>query len=65
MLHEVTAAELDRCWAVNARAVVLLVQAFVARAREDASAILFTSGQHLSAMSGELLTRSARAPCTR
>jgi len=67
-LHEVTAAELDRCWAVNARAVVLLVQAFAARARENGSAILFTSGQHLSAMPGELayaITKGAVHQMTR
>jgi 3-oxoacyl-[acyl-carrier protein] reductase len=67
-LDEVTAAELDRCWAVNARAVVLLVQAFAARAREGASAILFTSGQHLGAMPGELayaITKGAVHQMTR
>jgi 3-oxoacyl-[acyl-carrier protein] reductase len=56
-LEAVTAEELDRCWAVNARAVVLLVQAFTAR-REGTQApgrvVLFTSGQHLEPMAGEL-----------
>jgi 3-oxoacyl-[acyl-carrier protein] reductase len=53
-LQDVTAAELDRCWAVNARADVLLVQAFAAQAREHGRAILFTSGQHLGPMPDEL-----------
>ncbi len=56
-LEQVTADELDRSWAVNARAVVLLVQAFAARRSSDRAAgriVLFTSGQHLSAMAAEL-----------
>ncbi len=52
-----TPEELDRVWAVNARAAVLLVQAFAA-AHDDAQAsgriVLFTSGQHLGPMRGEL-----------
>jgi NAD(P)-dependent dehydrogenase (short-subunit alcohol dehydrogenase family) len=49
--------ELDRAWAVNARAAVLLVQAFAAShddEREDGRIVLFTSGQHLGPMPGEL-----------
>jgi 3-oxoacyl-[acyl-carrier protein] reductase len=56
-LQDVTVEELDRSWAVNARAVVLLVQAYAAAhddARPDGRIVLFTSGQHLSAMAGEL-----------
>jgi 3-oxoacyl-[acyl-carrier protein] reductase len=57
-LEEVTAEELDRAWAVNARATVLLVQAFAARhdddCRSDGRVVLFTSGQHLGPMAGEL-----------
>jgi 3-oxoacyl-[acyl-carrier protein] reductase len=59
-LETVTAEELDRSWAVNARAVVLLVQAYAAQrdhARRDGRAgrvVLFTSGQHLAPMAGEL-----------
>lgn len=56
-LEEVTAEELDRCWAVNARAVVLLTQAYAARhddARAHGRIVLFTSGQHLGPMAGEL-----------
>ena len=56
-LAEVTAAELDLAWAVNARAGVLLTQAFAAQhddRRPGGRVILFTSGQHLAPMSGEL-----------
>jgi 3-oxoacyl-[acyl-carrier protein] reductase len=56
-LAEVTAAELDLAWAVNARATVLLVQAYAARhddARPDGRVVLFTSGQHREPMAGEL-----------
>ncbi len=56
-LGGLTVEELDRAWAVNARAVVLLVQAFAARhpdMRPDGRIILFTSGQHLAPMVDEL-----------
>ncbi len=56
-LAEVSAASLDHAWAVNARAVVLLVRAFAARhdpARPHPRVVLFTSGQHLGPMAGEL-----------
>ena len=56
-LRDVSAEELDLTWAVNARAVVLLVQAFAAvrsREREAGRIVLFTSGQHLGPMAGEL-----------
>ncbi|MBX6768615.1 MAG: SDR family oxidoreductase, partial [Actinomadura rubrobrunea] len=56
-LSEVTAEELDLTWTVNARAVVLLAQAFAAAhddARPGGRVVLFTSGQHLAPMSGEL-----------
>lgn len=56
-LAEVTAAELDLSWAVNARASVLLTQAFAAAHDDDrpgGRVILFTSGQHLGPMSAEL-----------
>lgn len=49
-LEDVTAEELDRAWAVNARAVVLLAQAFASArddGRPDGRIVLFTSGQHL------------------
>jgi 3-oxoacyl-[acyl-carrier protein] reductase len=56
-LDTVTAEELDRAWAVNARAAVLLAQAFAARhddARPDGRIVFLTSGQHLGPMPGEL-----------
>jgi 3-oxoacyl-[acyl-carrier protein] reductase len=56
-LADVTAEELDRSWAVNARAVVLLVQAFAAKRERERSGgriVLFTSGQHLAPMADEL-----------
>jgi 3-oxoacyl-[acyl-carrier protein] reductase len=56
-LASVTAEELDAAWAVNARAVVLLTQAYAAQhddAREHGRVVLFTSGQHLAPMSDEL-----------
>ncbi len=56
-LEEVDVEELDRAWAVNARAAILLSQAFAAsheQGREDGRIVLFTSGQHLGPMPGEL-----------
>lgn len=56
-LTEVTASELDLAWAVNARASVLLTQAFAAQhddRRPGGRVILFTSGQHLAPMPAEL-----------
>lgn len=56
-LETVTAAELDLSWAVNARATVLLVQAFAAQhddARTGGRVVLFTSGQHLGSMADTL-----------
>jgi 3-oxoacyl-[acyl-carrier protein] reductase len=56
-LADVTAADLDRAWAVNARGSVLLAQAFAAQfdaARGDGRVVLFTSGQHLGPMPHEL-----------
>ena len=60
-VSEVDAAELDRCWAVNVRSIVLLAQRF-AQVHEPAPAaspptgrmIWFTSGQHLAPMDGEI-----------
>jgi 3-oxoacyl-[acyl-carrier protein] reductase len=56
-LGELTAAMLDGCWAVNARASVLLTQAFArvhADDRPDGRVVLFTSGQHKGPMPEEL-----------
>jgi 3-oxoacyl-[acyl-carrier protein] reductase len=56
-LAEVTAAEVDLCFAVNARGSLLLTQAFAAQydpAAGPGSVVLFTSGQHRGPMSAEL-----------
>jgi 3-oxoacyl-[acyl-carrier protein] reductase len=56
-LEHVTVEELDRCWAVNARATLLLVKALAERhddRRPGGRAVLFTSGQHLAPMASEL-----------
>lgn len=56
-LAQVTAEQLDRAWAVNARACVLLVKEFAARhddARAGGRVVLLTSGQHLAPMADEL-----------
>lgn len=56
-LAEVTAEDLDRAWAVNARASVLLAQA-LGEVHEDTRPggrlVLFTSGQHRGPMASEL-----------
>jgi 3-oxoacyl-[acyl-carrier protein] reductase len=70
-LATVSAAELDRAWAVNARAAVLLAQAFAARhddERPDGRIVFLTSGQHLGPMPGELpyvLSKAAVQGATR
>ena len=56
-MASVTAEDLDAAWAVNARAVVLLTQAYAAQhddARGHGRVVLFTSGQHIAPMSDEL-----------
>ncbi len=56
-LATVTSDELDQCWAVNARATVLLAQAFLRAdrtGRPDGRIVLFTSGQHLGPMPDEI-----------
>lgn len=55
-LEDLTAAELDRSYAVNTRATLLLVQAFAAQhdGRPGGRVVLFTSGQYHSAMPAEL-----------
>jgi 3-oxoacyl-[acyl-carrier protein] reductase len=70
-LETVTAEELDRAWAVNARAPVLLAREFAARhddARPDGRIVFLTSGQHLGPMPGELpyvLSKAAVQSATR
>ena len=56
-LENVTEEELDAAWRVNARASVMLVKSFAAQhddARAGGRVVLFTSGQHLAPMTGEL-----------
>lgn len=55
-LGDLTVEELDRSWNVNARATVLLVQAFAAQHddRPGGRVVLFTSGQHRGPMTTEL-----------
>jgi 3-oxoacyl-[acyl-carrier protein] reductase len=56
-LNDLTAADLDLAWAVNARASVLLVKAFAEHhddSRGPGRVVVFTSGQHLGPMSDEL-----------
>lgn len=55
-LADVTAEEIDLAFAVNARSAALLVKELAAQhdGRRGGRAILFTSGQHLGAMVGEL-----------
>lgn len=60
-LGDLTAGELDRCLAVNVRATLLLVQAFAARFRgAGGRVVLFSSGQHLGPMPGELAYVAAK-----
>ncbi|MGZ4786223.1 MAG: SDR family oxidoreductase [Acidimicrobiales bacterium] len=56
-LADLTVDELDRSWAVNARASVMLVKGFADQhddARPGGRVVLFTSGQHLGPMADEL-----------
>jgi 3-oxoacyl-[acyl-carrier protein] reductase len=55
-LMDTTADELDAQWAVNARATLLLVQAFAAQhdGRAGGRVVMLTSGQHRGPMPGEL-----------
>jgi 3-oxoacyl-[acyl-carrier protein] reductase len=52
-----TADELDRCWAVNVRSILLLAQALLVRrdpGRPGGRLLWFTSGQHHGPMPGEV-----------
>jgi 3-oxoacyl-[acyl-carrier protein] reductase len=62
-LGELTAAELDACFAVNTRAVLLLVQALAAQhdGRPGGRVVLFTSGQQLGPMADELAYATSKA----
>ena len=62
-LGQLTATELDASFAVNTRAVLLLVQAFAAQhaGRPGGRVVLFTSGQQLGPMPGELAYATSKA----
>jgi 3-oxoacyl-[acyl-carrier protein] reductase len=62
-LGRLTAAELDASFAVNTRAVLLLVQAFAAQhaGRPGGRVVLFTSGQQLGPMPGEVAYATSKA----
>jgi 3-oxoacyl-[acyl-carrier protein] reductase len=56
-LAATTAEELDRCWAVNVRATLLLARRYAEvhdPARAGGRVVLFTSGQHHGPMPGEI-----------
>lgn len=55
-LAELSVRELDRCWAINARASVLLTKSLAElhSGEPGGRVILFTSGQHIAPMPGEL-----------
>lgn len=55
-LDDVTVEELDACWAINARASLLLARSLKRRraAGPGGRLVLFTSGQHIGPMSNEI-----------
>jgi 3-oxoacyl-[acyl-carrier protein] reductase len=61
-LAEIDAARLDRHWAVDARASLLLARAFAARhdGRAGGRVVLLTSGQDLGPMPGEVAYAAAK-----
>jgi 3-oxoacyl-[acyl-carrier protein] reductase len=70
-LDEVTATELDRCWAANVRSIALMAQRFGHRhdpARAGGRMLWFTSGQHVAPMADEFayaVTKGALHQMTR
>lgn len=62
-IGELSAADLDRHWAVDARASILLAQAFAAHHDEErtGSIVFLTSGQALGPMPGEVAYAAAKA----
>jgi len=63
-LGELTAEILDGHWAVDARSVILLAQAFAARhddAQPGGRVVFMTSGQHLGPMPSEVAYAAAKA----
>lgn len=62
VLGQLAAADLDRHWAVDARASILLAQAFAQRCDGRGGSIVFlTSGQALGPMPGEVAYAAAKA----
>ncbi|KMS82723.1 SDR family oxidoreductase [Prauserella rugosa] len=62
-LGALTAAELDRHWAVDARSSILLLQEFANQhdGRDGGAAVLMTSGQALGPLPGEIAYGAAKA----
>ena len=62
-LAHLTVAALDRHWAVNTRATLLLTQAFAAQhdGRDGGRVVWMTSGQHLGPMSDNLAYAASKA----
>lgn len=62
-IGELSAADLDRHWAVDARASILLAQAFAGHHNEEStgSIVFLTSGQALGPMPGEIAYAAAKA----
>jgi D-alanyl-D-alanine dipeptidase len=62
-LGELSAAELDQHWAVDARSNILLAQAFAAQhdGRPGGNVVFLTSGQHLEPLPGEVAYAAAEA----
>lgn len=62
-IGELSAADLDRHWMVDARASILLAQAFAAHHDDSrrASIVFLTSGQDLGPMPGEVAYAAAKA----
>lgn len=60
---DLSAADLDRHWAIDARASILLAQAFATRheAGRPGSIVFLTSGQGLGPMPGEIAYAAAKA----
>ncbi|NKY57858.1 SDR family oxidoreductase [Nocardia flavorosea] len=62
-LGEITAQELDRHWAIDARSSILLAQAFAGQhdGRPGGSVVFMTSGQALGPLPGEVAYAAAKA----
>lgn len=62
-LGDLSAFELDKHWAINARASILLAQAFAAQHDDErsASVVFLTSGQGLGPMPGEVAYAASKA----